>query len=334
VAALKPRVLVTHRVHTEVIAYLGRYFEVVANAERQTLPRDQVRTLARNCAGLMAFLPDYVDESFLDGCPNLRVIAAALKGTDNFDVDACTRRNIWLTRVPDLLTAPTAELTVGLLIAITRRFLTGDDHVRSGTFSGWQPLLYGVGLAGKTLGLIGLGAVGRTIAQRLRGFDLRVVYNDPMPASPEVERELSVASIGIEELLATSDFIVPLVHLTPQTYHLINAATIAKMKSGAYIVNVARGSVVDEAAVADALASGKLSGYAADVFEMEDWALDTRPRAVHPALLAERERTFFTPHLASAVDEVRHSIEVEAAENLIDVLVHSRTPRGAVNSLD
>jgi phosphonate dehydrogenase len=233
-----------------------------------------------------------------------------------------------------LLTAPTAELTVGLLIAITRRFLTGDDHVRSGTFSGWQPLLYGVGLAGKTLGLIGLGAVGRTIAQRLRGFDLRVVYNDPMPASPEVERELSVASIGIEELLATSDFIVPLVHLTPQTYHLINAATIAKMKSGAYIVNVARGSVVDEAAVADALASGKLSGYAADVFEMEDWALDTRPRAVHPALLAERERTFFTPHLASAVDEVRHSIEVEAAENLIDVLVHSRTPRGAVNSLD
>jgi phosphonate dehydrogenase len=138
----------------------------------------------------------------------------------------------------------------------------------------------------------------------------------------------------IEELLGMSDFIMPLVHLTPRTHHLIDARAIAKMRSGACIVNVGRGSLVDEAAVADALVSGKLSGYAADVFEMEDLALPDRPRAIHPALLAERERTFFTPHLASAIDEVRHTIAVEAAENLIDVLVRGRVPRGAVNSLD
>jgi len=320
----KPRVLITHWVHPEAIERLSGSCEVVANPTRDTWPAERVRAEAAQCEAMIAFMPDRVDAAFLEACPKLRVVAAALKGADNFDLDACTRRGVWLAVVPQKLAVPTAELALALLLAVTRNLLPGDDRVRSGAFRGWRPQLYGTSLAGGTLGIVGMGSVGRALAPRAAAMGIRIVYADPRLGPGEYER------VSIEELLAQSDFVIPLVHLAPETHHLIGTQALARMKPGAYLVNVGRGSLVDEAAIAASLATGRLAGYAADVFEMEDWALEARPRAVHPALLADRERTFFTPHLGSAVDAARRGIELEAAENVLDVF-GGRRPRGALN---
>jgi phosphonate dehydrogenase len=326
----KPRVVVTQWVHPPVIARLEEGCVVVNNSTRDPWPPAAVLDLARGSAAIMAFMPDRIDEAFLTQCPGLRIVAAALKGVDNFDVEACTRRGVWFTRVPDLLTAPTAELAIGLLIAVTRNMLPGDDRIRGGFFRGWRPEFYGTGLGGKTLGLIGLGAVGRAIVKRLAGFDMRFGYTDPVRAHADFERVHGAEPLELADLLSSSDFVMPLVHLSKETFHLVGAAALACMKRGAYLVNVGRGSVVDEAAVAASLASGHLAGYAADVFEMEDWAIEARPRAIHPALVAQRSRTFFTPHLGSAVDDVRLAIAMEAAESILDAF-EGRRPRGAIN---
>lgn len=319
-----PRVLITHWVHPEAIERLSEACEVIANPTRETWPAARVREEAATCDAMIAFMPDRVDAAFLGACPRLRVIAAALKGADNFDLEACTRRGVWLAVVPEKLAAPTAELAMALLLALARKLLAGDDRVRSGAFRGWRPQLYGTGLAGATLGVVGMGSVGRALAPRAAAMGMKVVYADPQPGPADYER------VSLESLLAQSDFVMPLVHLTPDTYRMIDAAALTRMKAGACLVNVGRGSLVDEAAVAASLGAGRLGGYAADVFEMEDWALEARPRAIHPALLADRARTFFTPHLGSAVDAARREIALEAAENVLDAL-GGRRPRGALN---
>lgn len=328
----QPRVLVTHWVHPEVLELLGRHCEVAGNPTRETWSAQRVQEAARECDAMIAFMPDAVNDAFLSQCPRLKIVAAALKGSDNFDIDACTRRGVWFSRVPDLLTIPTAELAIGLMIGVARNMLAGDDHIRSGSFHGWRPALYGTGLHGSTLGLIGLGAVGRAVAGRAAAFGMRILYVDPALQPGDQIVPGAANAVSIDTLLMQSDFVLPLVHLTEETRHMINAGSIAKMKPGACLINVGRGSVVDEAAVAASLAAGHLAGYAADVYEMEDWALEARPRTIHPDLVADRARTFFTPHIGSAVDGVRREIALEAARNVLDVFA-GRIPRGAMNQI-
>lgn len=327
---MKPKVVITHWVHPEIIDMLQAVAEVVPNTTRDTLPRGEVLRRAQDADALMAFMPDSIDGAFLDACPKLRIVGAALKGYDNFDVDACTRRGIWFSIVPDLLTIPTAELTIGLLLGLTRHILQGDRRIRSGTFQGWRPELYGCGLTGRTVGIIGMGAVGRAIAQRLAGFDMRLVYCDQRPLDAELERAWGARRVTLEELLASSDFVVPMLPMTPETQHLIQAGTLKQMKRGSYLINACRGSVVDERAVADALTSGQLAGYAADVFEMEEWRRIDRPEGIPQVLLDNSDQTLFTPHLGSAVREVRLEIEREAARNILQALA-GETPAGAIN---
>lgn len=310
---------------------LATHSEVIPNTAKEALSREEVLKRARNAQALMVFMPDMIDEPFLQACPRLRIISAALKGYDNFDVDACTRHGIWFTIIPDLLTTPTAELAIGLLIGLGRRIPEGDRFVRTGNFKGWRPQFYSIGLAGRTLGIIGMGAVGRAVARRALALEMRVLYHDKHPL-PEGEHGLNeLTFVSLEELLDQSDFVMPLLPLTPDTFHLINAQTIARMKPGNMLINVGRGSVIDEEAVVTALRSGHLAGYAADVFEMEDWARADRPRTIPLALLDEAERTFFTPHLGSAVDEVRKAVAFEAARNILQAL-EGRRPDGAINS--
>jgi len=327
---MKPKVILTHRVHPEIIELLSDHCEVIPNTTDDTLTRDEVLQRAQNAEAIMTFMPDSVDEAFLLACPQLRVIGCALKGYDNYDVEACTRHGVWITNVPDLLTIPTAELTIGLLIGLTRNVLAGDRFVRSGQFNGWRPVLYGTGLTGKTIGLIGMGAVGRAIAQRLVGYEMRVLYSDPIALPKDKETQWNLERVDLAALLATSDFIVPMVPYRDETLHMINASVLAQMKTGAYLINACRGSVVDEHAVIEALASGRLAGYAADVFEMEEWARPNRPHAIPQKLLEDTERTLFTPHIGSAVDSVRLEIELEAARNILQVL-RGETPQGAIN---
>jgi len=327
---MKPKVVLTHWVHPEIIELLSASADVIPNTTRETLPRSEVIARAKDADALMAFMPDSIDSAFLEECPKLRVIGAALKGYDNFDVNACTRHGVWLTIVPDLLTIPTAELTIGLLLGLTRHMLEGDRQIRSGHFQGWRPTLYGSGLTGKTLGIIGMGAVGRAIAQRLAGFEMNLLYCDPIPLNAEQEKAWHVQRVTLDELLEKCNYVVPMVPMAAETLHLIDATALAKMKTGSYLINACRGSVVDENAVIAALASGKLAGYAADVFEMEEWIRADRPQAIPKALLDNTAQTFFTPHLGSAVKEVRLEIERQAAMNIIQALAGEK-PMGAIN---
>ncbi len=327
---MKPRVVVTHWIHEEVADYLRITCDPLLNTSRLTLHPSVIRKMSREADAIMVFMPDSIDEEFLSSCPNLKVVAAALKGYDNFDVDACTRRGIWFTIVPDLLTVPTAELAVGLLLNVARRMLEGDKFVRSGEFGGWRPQLYGTGLSGATCGIIGLGAVGRALARRLRGFDMNILYNDVTPLTAQVEEDLGVRHVSIEDLFRNSDFVFPLLPLRSSTFHLINRETISLMKKEAFIINVCRGSVVNEEDIAEALRNGQIAGYAADVFEMEDWARTDRPPSISPYLLWQAKNTFFTPHLGSAVDSVRREIALHAARNIVQAL-RGDVPMGAVN---
>jgi phosphonate dehydrogenase len=330
---MKPKVVLTHWVHPEIIAFLSGPCEVVANESRETLSRGEVLQRARDAQALMAFMPDCVDAAFLDACPQLKVVGGALKGYDNLDAVACEQRGVWLTIVPDLLTIPTAELTHGLMIALARNMLPSDRYLRSGQFQGWEPRFYGQGIDGSTVGIVGMGAVGKALAKRLIGYEADVMYFDLKPLDAGQEEALRVRPVELHQLLAESDFVVSILPLNQTTVHLIDRDALASMKPGSYLVNTGRGSTVDEVAVAQALETGHLKGYAADVFEFEDWARGDRPREIPEALLAQTDRTCLTTHIGSAVERVRFEIAMEAAANIVQAL-RGEKPTGAVNSPD
>jgi len=325
------RIVLTHRVHDDVLEYLAPCGELVANQTAETLPREEVIRRAASAEAMMAFMPDRVDAAFLAACPQLKIVAAALKGFDNFDVAACTERGTWLTVVPDLLTVPTAELTIGLLIGITRQIRQGDGWVRSAKFNGWRPEFYGLGISGSTIGVVGMGAIGQAVAERLRGWDARLLYTDRTRITADFEAQLGLSWCEREELLRQADAVILALPLTAETRHLMDSTSLKLMKRGAFLVNPCRGSVVDEAAVLAALQSDQLAGYAADVFEMEDWARKDRPTEIAPALLT-RPDTLFTAHMGSAVKRVRLAIELRVAANIRQALLGQR-PDDAVNEV-
>ncbi len=316
--------------HPEVVEYLSAFAAVAPNASRDTLSREEIIRRAKDADALMVFMPDCIDEPFLDACGKLRIVSAALKGYDNFDVAGCSRRGIWFSIVPDLLTVPTAELAIGLMIGLARNMLEGDRLVRTGRFAGWRPQMYGTGLADSYVGIVGMGSLGKAVAKRLSAFESKLLYYDSVPLSPNEEQELSVIGLSFHDLLAISDFVVLAVPLKSDTLGLVDKTALACMKPGSYLINPARGSVVDEIAIAESLASGHLGGYAADVFEMEDWARADRLSGISQKLLDLSDRTFFTPHLGSAVESARREIAMEAARNIVDALRGMR-PRAAIN---
>ena len=324
------QVVVTHWVHPEVVSYLARFAEPrVPSAAEGVWPGARVAELAATADGLITCMADTVDDSFLARCPRLRVISATLKGYDNFDAAACTRRGVWLTILPDLLTVPTAELAVALILGVTRQLGPADRYVRSGQFTGWRPQFYGTGLAGATVGIAGMGQVGQAAAARLRAFGTRIVYYDQRPLDPALAGQLAATRLDLAGLLAASDVVLMLLPLATDTVQLIDAAALARMRPGAFLVNVGRGSVVDEQAVLAALQAGRLGGYAADVFAMEDWALPGHPVQIPPGLLSH-PRTLFTPHLGSAVDSVRRDMSLAAARQ-VEQALRGQRPEHAVN---
>jgi len=327
----RPRVVVTNWVHDEVLDFLAGRFSVDANRAREPWPEWELRRRAGDAEALLAFMPDRIDGAFLAACPDLKIIAGALKGHDNFDVEACTECGVWLTVVPDLLTEPTAELAVGLTIALARNILAGDRYVRDGHFEGWRPLFYGTGLSGAAVGIVGMGAVGRAIAERLRAFRPALAYYDRRRLAAAEEAALDLRYRPFDELLATSDFVILALPLAGETTQMIGREALKRIKQGTYLINPARGSLVHEEAVADALECGRLAGYAADVFEMEDWARTGRPHTVSFRLQQYQDRTVLTPHLGAAVDAVRRDIAMAAANSIVDYF-EGRTPRGAVNA--
>lgn len=326
---IKPKIIITNRVHAEVIDLLRTRCDVVWNRGSEPWSCDQLLVRAKEATGIMAFMSDCVDRAFLRLCPNLKIIASVLKGFDNFDVDACTEHGVWLTVVPDRLTVATAELTIALMLGISRHISLGDSYVRR-DYLGWRPIFYGRGIEHSTVGILGMGAIGKAVATRLKPFGCSMLYFDETPIASQQAADLNVRFAPFNEILGSSDFLVIALPLNDRTQHLINSDSIRHMKTGCYLINTARGSIVDEEAVAEALKRGRLGGYAADVFEMEDLARRDRPNCIPASILSNRQQTLLTPHIGSAEYRARLSAETEMAQSILDYL-NGRTPRGAIN---
>jgi glyoxylate reductase len=223
-----------------------------------------------------------------------------------------------VTNTPGVLTDTTADFAWALLLAVARRVVEADRFVREGRFTGWGPMLMlGQDVHGKTLGIIGFGRIGRAVAKRATGFDMQVMYYDRVPADRKTERQLKARSVSLDELLAQSDYVSIHTDYNPQTHHLIGAPQLARMKRTAYLINTARGPIVDEAALVEALRAGQIAGAALDVFEHEP--------QVHPGLL-DLPNVVLAPHIASASLDTRTAMALMAADNIIAVMRGERPP--------
>jgi glyoxylate reductase len=274
-----------------------------------------------DAVGLIAQLDVRVDDELLDRAPNLKIAANVAVGYDNVDLAACRRRGVLVANTPDVLTATTADLTMALVLAASRRVVEGDRLVRDGGWTGWDPLLLlGRELSGARLGIVGLGRIGQAVARRARGFDLELCYAGPHEVAEA--GPLGARRLELDELLTTSDIVSLHCPLSAATRHLIDAAALARMKPDALLVNVARGPIVDEAALVAALAAGRPGRAALDVFEAEP--------AVHPGLVAN-PRVVLLPHLGSATIETRSKMATLAARAVGEVLA-GRRPSNLVDA--
>lgn len=329
---MKPMVFITQWMPNEGVEVLKRHCKVIMNEGMQPLPKRELIRQAKDAHALLFFVSDHIDAEVIEGCPNLKVVASFGKGYDNLDLNACTRRNICATINPYSLTDSTADLALALMLALCRNLLPGDRFIRSGNFRGWEPrLLLGHEFHHKNLGIIGMGAIGQAIARRAVGFNVRILYYDLLPR-PAVEAELGATFCTKEQLLSQSDFVVLCVDLRPENYHLIGARDLQKIKRGSYLINVGRGSLVDEQAVVQALEDGVLGGYAADVFEMEDFISPSRPTEITPGLIRLKDKTVLTPHIGTGTWEARRKLAVATAEQILKAL-HGEKPPGALNDV-
>ncbi len=321
---MKPKVLITRPVPAAVYSKIAAECDVDCNGDDRPLAREEMERRLADRVGVLCHLTDRIDAAILEKAPLLKVIANVAVGYDNIEVPAATQRGILVTNTPDVLTDTTADFAFGLLLAAARRIAEGDRFVRAGQWKEWRfDLLLGTDVHHATLGILGLGRIGSAVARRARGFGMKVLYSMPRRALPEIERELGAAYVDKETLLRESDFISLHVPLKPETRHLIGKAEFSFMKPSAMLINTARGPVVDESALADALREGRIAGAGLDVFEQE-------PR-VSPELL-NFSNVVLAPHIASASRQTRLRMVEVAAENLI-AAANGRMPPNPVNRL-
>jgi glyoxylate reductase len=308
-----PRVVVTRRLPEPALAALRQSgADVWVSPEDRALDSDELHAAVRGADAIITMLHDRVDDALLDAAgEQLRVVANVAVGYDNVDLDAARRHGVTITNTPGVLTDATADLAIALLLAITRRLGEGERLIRSGVPWAWAiDFMLGRGLRGKTLGIVGYGEIGRATAHRARAFGMEVVYT-------KRSRGDDPAQVELGELLERSHAVSLHCPLTPETRHLIDADALARMRDDAYLVNTARGPVVDEAALADALRDGVIAGAALDVFEREP--------EVHPGLLG-LDNVVLVPHLGSATVETRTAMAELAAANAIAVLAGEDPP--------
>lgn len=319
--AAKPNVFVTRPLPARVLELIGAHCEVRFNPEDSPLPADRLAEACREVEGLVV-CGTRVPEEVLAQAPALRVVANVGVGYDHVDVAACTRRGILVTNTAGVLEETTADLAFALLLAVSRRIVEGDRYVRGGHWRKWEwGLLWGADVHGKTLGIYGFGQIGRAMARRGRGFSMRTLYHSRHRISAAVEQELGAEYVDRETLLGESDFLSLHVPLTPVTRHLIKAEDLRRMKPTAFLINAARGPVVDEVALASALQDGAIAGAGLDVFEGEP--------QVHTVLLS-LPNVVLMPHVGSATAETRLKMAMLAAENLLAALQQKR-PHNLVN---
>ena len=319
---MKPAILISRTIPDGALALARQRATVDLHPGPEPLPKAELMARLKDKAGLVCLLTDRVDAEVLAAAPRLRVAANVAVGYDNIDVAAATARGIVVTNTPEVLTETTADFAWTLLTAVARRLVEADRYLRAGKFTQWELMLFlGGDIHGKTLGIIGFGRIGRTVARRARGFSMRVLYHDAVRADPATERELGAAFVDKMTLLRESDFVSLHAPLLPTTRHLIDRAELQAMKRTAYLVNTARGPLVNEAALVEALREGWIAGAALDVYEDE--------LRVHPGLL-ELNNVVLAPHVASASAETRLKMATMAVENCLAVL-EGEPPKTPVN---
>lgn len=314
----RPLVLVTHALPTGWLAALEAACRLVIGPPGGAGLPPNLRARLPQAEGLFTLLTDPVDEALLAAAPRLKVVSNMAVGVNNIDLNACTRRGIPVGHTPGVLTDATADLTMALLLAAARRLPEAAHDARAGRWTTWSPTGWlGTDLQGRTLGIVGLGAIGQAVAERARAFGLRVVYTS-RTRKPEAEHRLGATFLTLDELLARSDFVSLHVPLTPQTRGLIDAEALRRMKPTAILVNTARGAVVDSEALLQALRQGWIRAAALDVTDPEPLPPE------HP--LYALPNCLITPHIGSATEDTRRRMAERACENLLAGLRGERLP--------
>lgn len=313
------RVVVTGRIPDPALEKLRAEHEVDAWTGPESISREELRRRVAGADAIVSLLTERVDAELLDAAgPQLKVVSNVAVGYDNIDVPACTERGVVATNTPGVLTEATADIAFGLILMATRRLGEGERLIRAGQPWKWGMFfLLGSSLQGKTLGVVGMGAIGQATARRAKAFGMDIVYQSRSEIDPAIAAELGARRVDLDELLTVSDVISLHCPYGPNTHHLIGAEQLSAMKSSTYLVNTARGPIVDEAALAAALREGVIAGAGLDVFEKEP--------QVHPELL-DLENVTLVPHLGSATVETRTAMAVLAADNTLAVLRGEQPP--------
>ncbi len=310
----RAKVFVTRKLFDEAISLIEEYADVeVYESEEEPAPYDLILEKVRDIDGLLCLLTDKIDARIIEAGERLKVISNYAVGYDNIDVEVATKRGIYVTNTPGVLTETTADLAWAILMAIARRVVEADKYVRAGRWvHAWGPkMMLGSDVHGKTLGIVGLGRIGSAVARRAKGFNMRVIYYDVFRRE-DLERELGLEYKPLEELLKEADYVTLHVPLTKETYHLIGERELDLMKPTAYLINTSRGAVIDQKALYKALKERRIAGAALDVFEKEPIDPDDP--------LLELDNVVLTPHIGSASIETRKKMAMIAAENLVSVL--------------
>jgi gluconate 2-dehydrogenase len=319
----RQQILVTRAVFPEVIARLREHFDVEDNPADVPYLASELIARLQGKQGVLTFGSDRISAALLDACPQLRVVANVAVGYNNFDIAACTAHGVLATNTPDVLTETTADFGFALMMAAARRMAEAERYLRAGLWTQWRyDLLVGSDVHGATLGILGMGRIGQGVARRgALGFGMPVIYHNRSRLPAEVETQLGARYVDKDELLAQSDHLVLVLPYTAQSHHAIGAAELARMKPSATLTNLARGGIVDDAALAAALRDGRIAAAGLDVFEGEPQVL--------PELLS-LPNVVLTPHIASATLRTRRAMADLAAQNLVAALSGQRPP-SAIN---
>jgi glyoxylate reductase len=312
------RTLITGNLPDEITDLIRREHEVEIHRENRPLEREDLLALVEDKEGLLCMITDRIDDDVLQHAPRLKVIANMAVGYDNIDVAAASGRGVPVSNTPDVLTDATADLAFALILGVARRLVEGDRRTREGKFRYWAPMHFlGHEVSGKTLGIVGLGRIGKALARRAQGFHMKVLYQNRRRISPTEEAALGVSYADLAELLSRADFISLHVPLTPDTYHFVGEKELAMMRTSAYLINTSRGPVVDEMALLRALEKNRIAGAGLDVYEHEP---DLTPG------LNDLDNVVLLPHSGSATVETRTRMGYKAAENLLAGLRGEKPP--------
>jgi lactate dehydrogenase-like 2-hydroxyacid dehydrogenase len=315
---MKKRILVTREVFEEVLDFLARHLEVTANQEDKVFSGEALIQALADKEGVLTTLTERIDGNLLSRCPRLKAVCNIAVGYNNIDLTACNAHGVMATNTPGVLDDTTADFTWALILATARRLNEAEDYIREGRWDKWKLKQFlGLDVHHAVLGIIGLGRIGQAVARRAMGFEMEVIYHDVQRASPEKESVCGARYTTKEELFRRADIVTIHVPYSRETHHAVGVSEIALMKKSAILIHAARGGVVDDSALVEALRKGSIAGAGLDVFEGEP--------ALHPGFL-ELKNVVLSPHIASSSEKTRFKMAMMAAENCVAALSSGHPP--------